>query len=888
MADEITIGSKAIKEIQDLRAELIKLSSDAVNAQKSLSTISTPSGLGKSTSDNSKTIADLDKIKTKYAEVSEVVVKNAEKSRLAEIKLQQAREKSFDSFEKNAKKEQALLEKNNSVYNKTQSQINTLTKAYNDLAVRKERYNNLSVNEEMRLKTLQSVTEKYNGVLKSTDAQIGKNQRNVGNYASGYNALGNSISQLSREMPAFANSAQTGFMAISNNIPAFQDAIMGMRNAGMSWGTILKETGKSLFGLTGMISIATTALVVLGPKIIDWITGTEEAEAQTKRLTEALKKQNDQLAENLKGIKYQEQIDLALAKRAGASADALSKISGKAAIDQVDAAKKVTQSIEDQMFAMRAYINLGGVKEKFDFLMRRNGNDKAKADKELFRREVTYTEENYALLKDAREKAYKEEKELRDASVLQNIEANTEIKKENDDRLKDLAEMNKAELLLQLTKNEAILNDEDKYYSDRIVALNRDVSIRKQIAILDYNEDVRLAKDNQEKKKTAFINYQIEIFKLTQDYTKKRADLEKLDLDSITQLTNLMSRKDLLKELEKSTEKAGKELEKSGEKAEKLRLKLLELKAASNNFARSFTDEFASNSGFDNLLASLDPDDPNSLYSKIKAGNAFSKENWKATTVDIMESAQEMYNFLNQNSEANFNKEKQRAQSQYDVSLKYAGDNKEAQEKLSLDLEAKKKDIANREAKAKQKQAIFNIAIDTAQAIIGLWAKPGFPAAIPLAIAVGALGAAQIGMVASQEIPQYWMGGTHDGGLMMVNDGLGSNYKETIVTPDGKIMQPTGRNVIMDAPAGTEIFTHDMWQSQLQDMLQGKGILMSNSNQYHGITKSDLYDVMSDTLGNQPQYHSNFDANGATDYIIKGGNKTILRNNRGNGRGSKF
>ena len=149
---------------------------------------------------------------------------------LAEIRLQQQREKAFDSFDKNAKKEQAIQEKNANAYNKTQTQINDLTKVYNDLSLRKERYNNLSANEEMRLNTLGKVTEKYNGILKATDAQIGKNQRNVGNYASGYNALGNSINQLSREAPAFGNSVATGFMALSNNFPALFDALDRLRD----------------------------------------------------------------------------------------------------------------------------------------------------------------------------------------------------------------------------------------------------------------------------------------------------------------------------------------------------------------------------------------------------------------------------------------------------------------------------------------------------------------------------------------------------------------------------------------------------------------------------------------------------------------------------------
>ncbi len=47
--------------------------------------------------------------------------------------------------------------------------------------------------------------------------------------AGGFNALGNSIQQITREAPAFVNSVQTGFMAISNNLPALFDAIGSIR-----------------------------------------------------------------------------------------------------------------------------------------------------------------------------------------------------------------------------------------------------------------------------------------------------------------------------------------------------------------------------------------------------------------------------------------------------------------------------------------------------------------------------------------------------------------------------------------------------------------------------------------------------------------------------------
>jgi len=66
MADEITIGTKAIKEVQELRAELIKLSQDALNAGRTLSSISTPGALNKSGGDNAIASAQLSELKTKY------------------------------------------------------------------------------------------------------------------------------------------------------------------------------------------------------------------------------------------------------------------------------------------------------------------------------------------------------------------------------------------------------------------------------------------------------------------------------------------------------------------------------------------------------------------------------------------------------------------------------------------------------------------------------------------------------------------------------------------------------------------------------------------------------------------------------------------------------
>ena len=59
--------------------------------------------------------------------------------------------------------------------------------------------------------------------------------------------------------------------------------------------------------------------------------------------------------------------------------------------------------------------------------------------------------------------------------------------------------------------------------------------------------------------------------------------------------------------------------------------------------------------------------------------------------------------------------------------------------------------------------------------------------------------------------------GGHEGGLAMVNDGVGSNYKELITTPDGRSFVPEGRNVVMNLPKGSSVLNGEKTR-QAMDM----------------------------------------------------------------------
>ena len=139
----------------------------------------------------------------------------------------------------------------------------------------------------------------YGKQLKVIDTDIGKHTRNVGNYSSSWNGLGNSINQLTREAPAFANSVQTGFMALSNNIPILTDELgvliqknKDLQKDGKPTESILKTVAGAFFSWQTAISLGVTILTVYGAKIWDSISGTKAKEEALKKETQALENKN--------------------------------------------------------------------------------------------------------------------------------------------------------------------------------------------------------------------------------------------------------------------------------------------------------------------------------------------------------------------------------------------------------------------------------------------------------------------------------------------------------------------------------------------------------------------------------------------------------------------
>lgn len=156
-------------------------------------------------------------------------------------------------------------------------QIILLTKDYDDLG-RTRRNGDVG-------KALLAQIANVQKELSAAEQASGRFQRNVGNYASAWNGLGFSVQQVARELPSLAASANTFFLAISNNLPILVDEIAKARKeyaafkAEIAAGNkdvkavapVWRQLTKSLISWQTALVVGLTLLSVYGKDIINWI-----------------------------------------------------------------------------------------------------------------------------------------------------------------------------------------------------------------------------------------------------------------------------------------------------------------------------------------------------------------------------------------------------------------------------------------------------------------------------------------------------------------------------------------------------------------------------------------------------------------------------------------
>lgn len=127
--------------------------------------------------------------------------------------------------------------------------------------------------------------------IKELDATIGNHQRNVGNYANGWNGLSMSIQQIGRELPSLAVGWSTFFLAISNNLPILADEIKrariqfeALKKSGQAATPVWKQVVSSIVSWQTALTVGITLLTLYGDKLVKWISSLGKAEEAIKNL----------------------------------------------------------------------------------------------------------------------------------------------------------------------------------------------------------------------------------------------------------------------------------------------------------------------------------------------------------------------------------------------------------------------------------------------------------------------------------------------------------------------------------------------------------------------------------------------------------------------------
>lgn len=170
--------------------------------------------------------------------------------------------------------------------NKLQAKLaNSMAGSYNALSAQYElnkiKMNNLSQayleNTEAGKRLVKETAEIY-AAMDKYQKSTGKHTLSVGNYKQAFDGLGFSISQVARELPSLAISANTFFLAISNNIPMVIDEIQKLRaaneaaaKAGEAQVSITGKLVKSLFSFNTVMVLILTAFSIWGKDITNWI-----------------------------------------------------------------------------------------------------------------------------------------------------------------------------------------------------------------------------------------------------------------------------------------------------------------------------------------------------------------------------------------------------------------------------------------------------------------------------------------------------------------------------------------------------------------------------------------------------------------------------------------
>jgi hypothetical protein len=855
-----------------------------------------------------------------------IAEQNARKKQVQSIldqsKSLQSLNKQRESSIKQLEKEQLQAEKLTNTYEKVKAKINSMLPTYNDLKTKTELGIKLSAKESAQLVILEKRLIKYRGALNSVNKSYGNYSLEVGNYAKGTKNLNFAIAQISRELPNFGQSFEIGVLSLTNNIGAIIDGVKQVKNQnielqsqGLKTQSVMKTVVKALFGWQTALFVGIGLFSSYSKEIGEFIKDALNGSKALNVLTESTKQINEA---RLEGIKTAQNELVELKVLLGVAKDET-----KSKQQRLLAVKELQETYPDYLGNLSKEEILAGKVEKAEINLTNALLSRAKAQAA-----TTKITENQSKIIDLEEKKIQLAKDLEKQNLInQRLEsrAEAELKTTSDrnyalDRynagtseslsikrsianvdkeINDINEINNR--LTSYAIDNQILFDKEKIKANKAKKEEQKFLIgsigwyEKRIAKL--TEEAELIKKNSKVQISQNEAYQTQL-KVIDDLQKGLNKLleskkEELKLGNYlkseiysedyfdSQISNLESRLKLINKENEAYSSLNEQLQMfkdmrdamygSTDEQDKAVEKLEDF---IDNFKRGFINSFKDNSGFGKLFDLFDKE------SSTFLGNF--KDDAKATALAVSDAFQEAFNTIANANQQNFDLEYSLNEQRYQNALAFANGNAEAEEELAREKERREKEIAKREAQARKKLALFNITIDGAQALVAAAPNPFLMAL------VGALTVAQLALVSSQQIPEFWKGTenapegwakTDERGAEIHTDSKG-NIKDLGSDKGTRVKYLSKGDKIINAQKTKELISLSSFNKEYNDMLFRNQILppiiMNNSNNI------DLSGVESklDKLVNKSEVTIVDDENGRRYFEKTQNSKMELKNSR--------
>lgn len=687
-------------------------------------------------------------------------------------------------------------------------QVNSIKQATEANKLLRAERDKLNFNTEQGRKKIEELNTSINKntelIRANTDAAK-KQSMDVGNYAKGFSSMNSAVSQITREMPNFAMSMQTGIMSLTNNIGAFQDAVARIRESnkalaaeGKPTVSVLSQIGSAIFSWPTLIMAAVTAVTAYSKEIAAWTKNLFNASDAQKSVNEAIaqglkdataeishldrlyeKATNVAESTDQRRLSAEKMQDLYPTIFKSYTTEQIMLGKAKTAYDELRESIIKTSKIKALEGKITETINEGIDKElelqkRYDDRVKKAADQRGKIENPIyhtFRSPKNQTEADFVKMIDAQNeatvKAYK--KELEDYQKLQadklNVFTNA-INKIGDVKTAKELEQDQKELEREQKKT-AKLEEELKRREEELAQIRKNI----QEALL-FDKNWMFLNGNPEEDIKDILNYYKKIKEgieaglkeMFKGYLPEEDPLVKQEMDKLVMPTSdSVTAANLTNEINNRKKP----------KAQKNALK--EAKAE----LKTLMD-----------LAKTTQQAINDITTML-ADRANAEADRRLNYIDKVEKAQ-----LSSLSRMSLS-EDERA---------------EKQKRIEIEAEARRDKIEKEKIKKLRKYAAVQKAVDisqiTLQTYLSIQAAMAdktvpYPVRVGYAISAGIQGAANIAKAAATPLPQYEKGTeSHKGGKAIMGDGY---EHELVQQPDGKVWITDNKPTVYDLPTGSSV-----------------------------------------------------------------------------------